>query len=147
MAGNPTEISVCYHCGNNVPLQRFATHRGQELFEHIDGQRYNENFDYYIYQCPTYNGITIYGEFSAYPRGRDQGYQRIYPQGSRLLPESHKVASSECVPARIVMFYEEIWPLRHITPNAFAGQIGRALEFICYDQAADGDTLFKKVKA
>jgi hypothetical protein len=62
MVGNPTEISVRYHCGNKIPLQRVAMHHGQELFEHIDRQRYNEDFDYYIYQCPTCSGITIYGE-------------------------------------------------------------------------------------
>jgi hypothetical protein len=71
---------------------------------------------------------------------------RIYPRGSQLLPERHKVASTKCVPERIQKIYEEIWPLRHIAPNAFAGQIRRALEFICHDQEAQGRTLFEQLK-
>lgn len=71
---------------------------------------------------------------------------RIYPRGSQLLPERHKVASTKCVPKRIQRIYEEIWPLRHIAPNAFAGQIRRALEFICHDQKAQGRTLFEQLK-
>ena len=56
------------------------------------------------------------------------------------------MASRDCVPARILKLYEEIAPLRHIAPNAFAGQIRRALEFICRDQKAQGETLFQQVK-
>lgn len=146
MIGNPTETSVCYHCGNMVPLRRVAVHHGQELYEHIDGHRFNEDFDYFIYQCPTCNGISIYGDFVAYRRNPKNIPPRIYPAGSRLLPESHKLASSNCIPARILKLYDEIWPLRHIAPNAFAGQIRRALEFICQDQKAIGATLFKQLE-
>jgi hypothetical protein len=126
---------ICFHCGNRVPLQEVAVHHGQELFEQIDGKRYNEDFDYHVYQCPTCGGITIYAElrgFSLEPASSN----RIYPRGSRLLPESHQIAALDCVPERIVELYREIWPLRHIAPNAFAVQIRRALEFVCNDQGA-----------
>ena len=128
-----------FHC-------RSAVHHGKELFEHIDGRRYNEGFDYHVYQCPTCSGITIYGDFTKYPIVRQTADRRIYPQGSRLLPELHKIASRDCVPGRIVKLYEEVWPLRHIAPNAFAVQIRRALEFLCNDQGASGDTLFEKLR-
>lgn len=141
------QSEVCFQCGNRVPLARIAIHCGQELFEHIDGQRYGEDFEYHIYQCPTCSGITIYGDFTQYPKARDREHKRIYPQGSRLLPESHKIASLECVPEKIVKLYEQSWPLRHIAPSAFAVQVRRGLEFICNDQGATGGTLFDKLKA
>jgi len=144
--GNETELLVCYHCGNRVPLKRVGYQRGQELYEHIDGQRYSADFDYFLYQCPTCQGISIYGDFTDYPRTDSMERQRIYPRGSQLIPEAHKVASVACIPERIVKIYEEIWPLRHIAPNAFAGQVRRALEFICRDQAAKGKTLFEQLK-
>lgn len=143
---NDTELLICYHCGNRVPHKRVGYQRGQELFEHIDGQRHNEDFDYYLYQCPTCQGISIYGDFSGYSNHESMEQTRIYPRGSQLLPERHKVASTKCVPERIQRIYEEIWPLRHIAPNAFAGQIRRALEFICHDQKAQGRTLFEQLK-
>lgn len=144
--GNETELLVCYHCGNRVPQKRVGYQRGQKLYEHIDGRRYSEDFDYYLYQCPTCQGISIYGDFAAYPRADSMAKQRIYPRGPQLVPEDHKVASRGCIPQRIVKMYEEIWPLRHIVPNAFAGQVRRALEFICHDQNARGRTLCERLR-
>jgi hypothetical protein len=43
--------------------------------------------------------------------------------------------------------YEQSWPLRHISPNAFAVQVRRALECICNERGAPGGTLFQKLKA
>jgi hypothetical protein len=146
MLFEPHRIETCFHCGNQVPLGRIAVHAGQELFEHIEGRRFGEDFEYHVYQCPTCAGMTIYGDFTKYPNARDTSYKRIYPQGSRLVPERHKVASLDCVPERILKTYELSWPLRHIAPSAFAVQIRRALEFICDDQGAAGGALFEKLK-
>ena len=44
-----TEVLVCYHCANTVPLQRVGSYKGEQLFEHIDGQRFNEDFTYDLY--------------------------------------------------------------------------------------------------
>jgi Domain of unknown function (DUF4145) len=143
---SPTLRELCFHCGNRVPLTRIAVHRGQELFEHIDDQRFSEDFDYVLYQCPTCAGVTIYGDFVDYPRARDASYKRIYPQGSRLLPERHKVSSVTCVPEQVLKLYETSWPLRHIAPGAFAAQVRKALEYICKDKGAVGKTLDAKLK-
>lgn len=142
----PTLNELCFHCGNRVPLQKIAEHHGQELFEHIEDQRYSEDFEYHLYQCPTCRGITIYGDFTEYPRARDSSYKRIYPEGSRLLPEKHKIASTECVPEKVIRLYEQSWPLRHIAPGAFAVQVRKALEHICNDQGATGKALVEKLK-
>lgn len=140
------QILVCYHCANTVPQKRIGSYQGQQLYEHIDGRRFGEDFVYDLYQCPTCQGISIYGDFLKYPIFPGLAARLIYPRGSHLLPEPHKLASIECIPKRILKLYEEIWPLRHIAPNAFAGQVRRALEFICRDQKAQGTNLFQQLK-
>jgi hypothetical protein len=141
-----TDASVCYHCANTVPQVKIGMFRGQELFEHLDGRRWNVDYDYELFQCPTCRGVSVFGDFSEYPKYRSRKARRIYPRGPQLLPDSHMLFSKECVPERIVALYEEIWPLRHIAPNAFASQIRRALEFICRDQNAQGNSLFKQLR-
>ena len=53
---------------------------------------------------------------------------------------------SQPVPPQILRIYEEVWPLRRSAPNAFAGQIRRALEYVCQDQNAVGRTLFDQLE-
>lgn len=142
---NDTETIICYHCGNRTPQKNVGYKRGQELFDHLNGQRKSEDFDYHLYQCLTCNGISLYGDF-VYSTCDSMEACLLYPRSNRLVPERHKVDSPDCVPKKIVKIYDEIWPLRHIAPNAFAGQIRRALEFICHDQNALGKTLFEKLK-
>jgi hypothetical protein len=146
MPGNPTELLRCYHCANTVPHKRVTTIRGQELYEQDDRRRYLEDFDYDVYRCPTCQGVSFFGDFAAYPMHKTLSEQRLYPSGAALLPKPHKLASKECVPKHILKLYEEIWPLRHIAPSAFAGQIRRGLEFICKDQKAEGAALFQQLK-
>jgi uncharacterized protein DUF4145 len=146
LAGKSIEVLLCYHCANTVPLRRVGAYKGQQLFEHFDGQRFNEDFFYNLYQCPTCRGISVYGDFVKSPERKNFAARLIYPRGAHLLPEPHKVASLDCVPARIVKLYEEVWPLRHVAPNAFAGQIRRALEMICHEQKAQGKNLFQQLE-
>jgi hypothetical protein len=140
------EILVCYHCANTVPHRRIGSHQGQQFRDNLYGERVSADFVYDLYQCPTCKGVSIHGDFVKYPVFQTLAARRIYPCGSRLLPESHKLASAECVPQRIIKLYGEIWLLRHIAPNAFAGQVRRALEFICRDQKAQGSNLFQQLK-
>lgn len=139
-------ISLCYHCGNRVPLVQVGSYLGRQLFEHMEGERFDEAFEYFVYSCPTCEGVSIFGDLVKYPSGRSLDERRLYPQGNRLLPERHKLVLSDCVPARIISLYNEVWPLRHIAPDAFAGQVRRALEFICLDQKAKGRTLAEQLK-
>lgn len=146
-AGNRSrELLVCHHCANTVRNQRIGVYRGRELFENIDGRKFYEDFICQIYRCPTCHGISIYGDFKEHPKFRTVNERRIYPPGPCLLPAAHKLASTDCVPDRITKLYEEIWPLRHIAPSAFAGQIRRVLEFICHDQKARGKNLAQQLK-
>lgn len=142
-----SEILVCYHCGNRAPHCRLAVHQGQELFDYDGKIRYKEEFLYYVYKCKTCEGISIYGDFSQYGEPeRSLDEMRLYPEGSKLEPKSHTVSPSPCIPIHVREIYEEIWPLRHLAPNAFAGQVRRLLEFVCKDCEASGGKLFHQIQ-
>jgi hypothetical protein len=139
-------IFVCHYCGNRVPMEFVAAHRGQKLYEQVEAKKYFQDFDVSVYQCPTCNGVSVFADFTKYPRHDSIAARRIYPPGAKLVPDPHKVASKDCVPSHIQTLYEEIAPLRYIAPNAFAGQIRRALEFISQEQKAKGRTLFEQLR-
>jgi|GEM_PF-601757 len=136
------ELLMCFHCGNVVPHQQIGHYHGEQLYEYIDGERYSEDYEYVLYQCPTCHGVSIYGDFVLYPRYEKITEKRLYPRGSRFLPEEHKLVDKNCVPQQIVKLYEQIWPLRYVSPTIFAGQMRRILELICHDQKAQGKSLF-----
>jgi hypothetical protein len=146
MSGNARAVLVCYHCGNRAFHDKVGSFDSTELYEHMEGQRLNERFRYDLYRCSTCDGVSIFGDFVDYPERPDLPSRRMHPQGSRLLPPAHMLADRDCVPERILQLYEEIWPLRHVSPTAFAGQVRRALEFVCTDQKAAGRTLFEQLK-
>jgi len=137
----PTEqwTDTCHHCGNRVPLKLVTHCVGKELFEIIDGVEYREDFAYVLYQCPTCEGMSIFGDFAKFPSS--ETLRRLYPEGSELLPPIHRIADVDCVPSSLLKQYEDILPLRHRTPNAFAAGIRRALEFVCRDKKANGKRL------
>lgn len=146
MVGDPTKVLVCYHCGNTTPHRRVASHRGRQLYEQLGEKRFYEDYECELYKCPTCQGVSIFGDFASYPQHETFSSKRIYPRGSHLLPKTHKLASPDCVPAQVGKLYEEIAPLRHISPNAFAVQVRRALELICRDRKAKGKSLFQQLQ-
>jgi hypothetical protein len=146
MVSGTTEVSVCFHCGNTVPLILVATHSGKELFEEIDRRRFFEAYEVSIYRCPTCEGLSLFGDYSQYPRTGTFAEKRLYPRGSMLLPAKHLLGDPNCVPKRTLTEYEQIWPLRFLAPTAFAISIRRLLEGICIGQQAQGNTLFSQLK-
>jgi hypothetical protein len=140
------EVFVCYHCGNRASHDKVGSFNSTELFEQVESRRLNERFRYDLYRCSTCDGISVFGDFVDYPERPDLASRRIHPKGSRLLPPAHLLANRGCVPQRILQLYDEIWPLRHVSPTAFAGQVRRALEFVCSDQKAAGRTLFEQLQ-
>ena len=59
-------------------------------------------------------------------------------------PEAGHLDSS--VPSAIVKVYEEAYRIKAIAPNAYAGQIRRALEAISEDRGATKGTLQARLK-
>jgi len=127
-------------------MEFVAVHHGKRLYEQVEARKFFQDFDISVYRCPTCDGICVFADFIKYPRHNSLAARRIYPPGAKLVPDIHKVASKGCVPKHIQLLYEEIAPLRHIAPNAFAGQIRRALEFTTQEQKATGHTLFDQLR-
>ena len=147
MTESNTIIVLCNHCGNKTSHTLLASHSATFLYEQSGEERWYEPFEFYLYSCGTCQGVLLLGDFSChlYPGMSRADYPRLYPVGASLLPPSYMMSPSHPVPQRVLQVYEEIWPLRHTAPNAFAGQIRRALEYICQEQNAEGDTLFRKL--
>ena len=108
-------------------------------------QDLNDTFHWYGYTCSTCSALNLYGGFSQdhYPNA---DFSRLYPTGSNLLPELHKLSAGDPIPNRVSRIYSEVYPLRKRSPNAFVVQIRRALEFICQDKGAVGRDLFTKLQ-
>lgn len=136
-----TQPVVCFHCGNTVPHTRLARFLGEQLFEHIEGKRFNESFEYELFQCPTCHEISLHGDFVSYPLFHSLLERRLYPRGDRLIPADHKTSRNHFIPEEIITQYQQAWPLLHMSPGAFAVQVRRILEFICNHQGAKGKTL------
>jgi hypothetical protein len=64
-------------------------------------------------------------------------YELLWPQNGRLHPS---------VPARVQRCYEEAAAIKRRAPNAFANQIGRALESLCEDRGATKRTLAENLR-
>jgi hypothetical protein len=78
---------------------------------------------------------------------RPNEYPIIYPTEPDLMPPIHTVSGSQpTVPEEVLSAYATAWPLRMNAPNAFANQIRRALEFICKDKGAEGNTLYQQLE-
>lgn len=142
---NESLIAICHHCGNRVPLVLVIHGLGKELYEESEGVQYRERFGYSLYQCPTCEGISLFGDFVDFPASKIP--RRLYPEGSDLLPPSYKLSNAACVPPALLSQYEEILPLRHTAPSAFAASVRRALEFICHEKGAEGNSLFAQLQS
>lgn len=140
-------VYPCCHCSNETPHSLILLHEAKHLYEQILEDRYHEPFEYFIYGCGTCNGLTVLGGFSHELHGDPTTYKRLFPTGPTLLPPGHMLpGSGSPVPSKIIHVYEEAWPLRQKAPSAFVNQIRRALEFVCQDQNANGNTLAQQLQ-
>lgn len=73
-------------------------------------------------------------------------YPILFPPGPDIVPPRHTLVSSASpIPGEVTKVYRDSWPLRHTAPSAFANQIRRALEFVCKDRGAAGNTLHQQL--
>lgn len=138
----------CLHCGNESPHELLLQHRSTRLFEQIGGEKYLEPFDYFIYACGTCAGLSIFGEFNLNNSERinlSDASSRLYPKGPYFLPPAHMLDKGNPIPDPLWKTYEQAWPLQFTSPSAFAGQIRRALEFLCNEQGATGKSLYDQI--
>ena len=108
-----------------------------------------DNFNFFAYVCETCEGLSLLGCFRIDEVERDfqaPPYPRLYPVGPDIDPPMHTVSGGNPIPEPVLRAYREAWPLQHTAPGAFANQIRRALEFICDERRASGNTLYERLQ-
>jgi hypothetical protein len=136
-------IRLCYHCNNVTPHELIVDGKVSKLFDEIeldDGktQEVIEPFYYALLKCGTCGDYSLLGDFEQLLPKYMSSYPVLYPTSDTLDPS---------VPKKISLVYTEASRIRHKAPNAFAGQIRRALEFLCKDQNATGRNLYGQIKS
>jgi hypothetical protein len=131
-------IRRCGHCNNLTPHTLVNDFTLPKVYDEVDGEPVIEEFKYILLQCGTCSDLTLAGGFGLeLPRQRSQ-WPTLYPE-SPDLPES--------VPGGIRLAYSEAARIRRQAPNAFAGQIRRALEAVCQDKNARGANLAQQLES
>lgn len=144
---NPKVVIRCLHCGNVTPHQLLLKHAASLLYEQFEEEeKYFEPFDFYVYACGTCGGVNVLGGFRHELGADSSKHPRLYPRGPFILPSSHMLHKADPVPVRILKAYQSAWSLRPTLPNAFAGQIRRALEMLCEDQGVKGKDLYSRLQ-
>jgi len=107
------------------------------LYDELDGEEIAQTFEYHVVKCSTCSNISLLGGFRLEMPEYLDSYPRLYPQ-SQLTHIS--------IPEPIRRAYDEAARIRGTAPSAYAGQIRKALEFLCKDKGAEEGSLFKKLK-
>jgi hypothetical protein len=136
-------IRLCPHCNNVTPHQLIVDGYVNKLFDEIkvgDGKEQGivEKFVYLFMQCSTCQDYSLLGGFELeLPESQTQ-FPVLYPESDDLGPS---------VPEKIGKVYREAARIQNKVPNAYAGQIRKALEFLCKDQNAIGGNLLNQINS
>lgn len=128
-------VAYCSHCGNYATQRLIYTQRFLDCGFREEGMREDHDYPvvYYVAACETCNDILLYlDEF-------DEFGENLFVKAFLVWPEKRTLHHS--VPDPVRSCYEEADRVRHFAPNAFAGQIRRALEAICIDRGITEGTL------
>lgn len=133
-------ISFCPHCSNRAPHRLVHIQEGEEveLFYTIDGEeRTNEWMEtYYIAICETCERPLVY-------LAEKSRHEEDFSDAHRIWPVS---GLDPAVPKIVGKCYQEAASIKNRAPNAFAGQIRRALEALCDNRGAKKGTLHIRLK-
>lgn len=131
-------ITICHHCGNTAPLNLVYHDSSVEMVDVGDGMNMSLSHYCFLVRCETCDSISLYGtaDYDSNPSNWARG-RLLYPF-EKNLPDS--------IPEKVRKAYVEASRISRIAPNAFAGQIRRALEYLCVDKGAKGVTLCEMVK-
>lgn len=125
-------VGFCPHCCNMAP---------QEIVSTVDAveEEVGETLTYVIAQCQTCGHILLYVTIGDRTTFDPQllGEQRpVWPNAELGLG----------IPTVVRQRYEEAQRIKHIAPNAFAGQIRSCLEALCHDRGATKGSLVKNLE-
>lgn len=134
-------VAFCPHCGNRAPQKLVYSHRCSDI-AHCDGEDGEEEFAlpvaYYVAICETCDQLLLY-----YEAGDTPTDNKFYTAGLSW-PLHGGLHSS--VPPSVAEIYAEASRIKQLAPNAFAGQIRRALEALCEDRGAKSGPLHQRLK-
>lgn len=140
---NKRPILLCPHCNNRAPHQAVYAHEYPYTIHgafSINGEEEDADVEayYFVLICDTCSEVSLYGNWDV----SDNPFDLL--EATLFYPKPKKV--SDIVPKRIADAYQEASRVSKIAPNAFACMIRRALEFMCEDKKAVGNTLHEKLK-
>jgi hypothetical protein len=135
MDNGQRSVGYCPHCGNKAPQKLLYTH----LYSTGDDEENFVNVSFFLAAYETCNGALLYSETD-----EDFPPASSFTEAWLAWPTSHRL--HYLVPAKIAAFYGKAARVRKIDADAFAVQIGKALEAICSDHGADKGTLDDRLK-
>ncbi|MFN8383727.1 MAG: DUF4145 domain-containing protein [Anaerolineales bacterium] len=136
-------IRLCPHCNNVTPHELIVDRVVSKLYDEVEindgeNQKVIENFLYMFLQCSTCLDCSLVGGFNIELPQDQSLFPVLYPDSDDLGPS---------LPEKIAKVYREAARIKRKAPNAYAGQIRKALEFLCRDQKAIGDNLYKQLNS
>ena len=137
------KVRLCPHCNNNTPHQLIVNGSVHKLFDEFEGdegktEKIIDEFIYLLLQCSTCGDYSLVGGFKIELPQSTSEYPVLYPNSDTL---------DSSVPEKLRKVYAEAAQIRLRAPNAYAGQIRRALEYLCKDQNAAGNSLYKQINS
>ncbi|MEC0297154.1 DUF4145 domain-containing protein [Peribacillus frigoritolerans] len=143
---SPTPL-LCLHCGNETIMQIVASHNDQEV-EYIFHPEYNEEvpwavYDtlYTLYKCPVCSKVTL-KSIESFDGIKDHN-GRVIETENILYPV--QTGDLKFVPELIKSAFESALKTKNVDKVMCAIGLRRTLEMLCYDQGAEGRTLYKKL--
>ena len=129
----------CGHCGNVAPMFIVASYADTVVDEYPDGPPVEHGTIYEVLKCPACREVLLRSYFwnDMMESEGDVTFRLLYPYDARMplgLPEPIEKA------------YRAAIKVKSIDANAFGVLVGRAVEMVCSDRGASGDTLHKKLK-
>ena len=133
--------TLCGHCGNSAPHSVLLRHECVMPLTVPDGTVEKYPYRFTVLACSTCGAIELNGGFE----GDD--VQALYPRGANFLPDIAQMGDDPPpVPFEVLDVYGPAWRLRFLAPDAFAVQVRKALEIVCGDLEARGNSLHERLR-
>lgn len=136
-------VRLCTHCNNKAPHQLIVDGGVEKLWDEVEENGETtpliERYTYFFLKCHTCGDYSLLGGFNnEHPGVPLTEFPILFPNFGTL---------DVSVPEKIRRVYTEASQIKNRAPNAFAGQIGRALEYLAKDKNAEGNNLVTQLKS
>lgn len=153
MSNEYSPVITCGHCGNRGPMRILTKHTESDEIKASDIEKavtdygtfdvdYGFSIDfgvtYELLQCCACNKETL-RKISWH-----DGYNPDQWLLDVLYPQSESLKNS--LPEAVEKSYRAALRIKNIDTNAFAVLLGRALDLVCIDRQASGESLFERIK-